>query len=135
MFSFLILCVFRCHVSIETLKPVYKKSKSALKRIRKWKPFKMPKKADDLNFLNLSLRIQKFGSLLCDSDQEFLSFKYENLELDLVFRPKNKLVLRTFINDVQIEDMTQFTLFPKVRIFRENKITRLVVDRDKPRNL
>lgn len=79
----------------------------------------MPKKSDDQHFifLNLSLRIQKFDSLLCDSDQEFLSFKYKTLELDLVFRPKNKLVLRTFINDVQIEDMTQFTLFPKVRIF------------------
>lgn len=77
----------------------------------------MPKKSDELNviFLNLSLRIQKFGSLLCDSDQEFLSFKYEDLELDLVFRPKNKLVVRTFINDLQVEDMTQFTLFPKVR--------------------
>lgn len=79
----------------------------------------MPKKLDEMNviFLNLSLRVQKFGSLLCDSDQEFLSFKYENLELDLVFRPKNKLVVRTFINDLQVEDMTQFTLFPKVRIF------------------
>ena len=79
----------------------------------------MPKKLDEMNviFLNLSLRVQKFGSLLCDSDQEFLSFKYENLELDLVFRPKNKLVVRTFINDLQVEDMTQFTLFPKVRNF------------------
>ena len=79
----------------------------------------MPKKSDELNaiFLNLSLRVQKFGSLLCDSDQEFLSFKYKNLELDLVFRPKNKLVVRTFINDLQVEDMTQFTLFPKVRNF------------------
>ena len=100
------------------MKPVYKKSKTALKRIRKWKPFKMPKKSDDLHyiFLNLSFRIQKFNSLLCDSDKEFLSFKYDILELDLVFRPANKLVLRSFIKDFQVEDMTQFTLFPRVRI-------------------
>ena len=102
------------------MKPVYKSSRSALKRLRKLKPFKLLKRHKDLQhtFLNFSLRLQTFSSLLCDSDQEFLSCSYSNLELDVVFKPKNKLVLRTFIQKILVEDMTQFTLFPKVCIFK-----------------
>ena len=102
---------------METMKPVLKKSKSALRKLRKWKPFKIPKRNEDFQhiFLNLSLRVQNFSSNLCDSEQEFLGFNVQNFELDSVYRPRNKLVLRTFIHKLQIEDMTQFTLFPKVR--------------------
>ena len=103
---------------MESMKPVYKSSRSALKRLRKLKPFKLLKRHQDLQhiFLNFSLRSQSFSALLCDSDQEFLSCSYSNLELDVVFKPKNKLVLRTFIQKILVEDMTQFTLFPKVCI-------------------
>lgn len=101
---------------MENMKPVLKKSKSALRKLRKWKPFKMPRRNEDFQhiFLNLSLRVQNFGSNLCDSEQEFLGFSFQNFELDSVYRPRNKLVLRTFIQKLQVEDMTQFTLFPKV---------------------
>ena len=101
---------------MEDMKPVFKKSKSALKRLKKWKPFRIPKTEEDSRqvFLNLSLRLHHFSSLLCDSDQELLNFTLTCLEMDAVFQPKNKLVFRTFISRVQLEDITQFSLFPKV---------------------
>ena len=101
---------------MDDMKPVLNKSKSALKRLRKWKPFRIPQSEEETQhvFLNLSLRLHHFSSLLCDSDQEFLNFSLGCLEMDAVFKPRNKLVFRTFISKVLLEDITQFSLFPKV---------------------
>ena len=103
---------------MDDMKPVFKKSKSALKRLRKWKPFRIPQseEASQQVFLNLSLRLHHLGSLLCDSDQEFLNFNLNSLEMDAVFKPRNKLIFRTFISRVLLEDITQFSLFPKVEL-------------------
>lgn len=101
---------------MDDIKPVYKKSKSALKKLKKWKPFRICKSNEGTQhvFLNFSLRLHQFSSVLCDSDQEFLNFSLGCLEMDAVFKPRNKLVFRTFISQILMEDITQFSLFPKV---------------------
>ena len=101
---------------MDDIKPVYRKSKSALKKLKKWKPFRICKSEEGTQhvFLNFSLRLHQFGSVLCDSDQEFLNFSLSCLEMDAVFKPRNKLVFRTFISQILMEDITQFSLFPKV---------------------
>lgn len=101
---------------MDDIKPVYKKSKSALKKLKKWKPFRICKSEEGTQhvFLNFSLRLHQFGSVLCDSDQEFLNFSLSCLEMDAVFKPRNKLVFRMFISQILMEDITQFSLFPKV---------------------
>ena len=101
---------------MDDIKPVYKKSKSALKKLKKWKPFRISKSNEGTQhvFLNFSLRLHQFSSVLCDSDQEFLNFSLGCLEMDAVFKPRNKLVFRTFISQILMEDITQFSLFPKV---------------------
>ena len=100
---------------METIKPVIKKSKTVLKRIRNWKPFTFPKREGcNHTFLNFSMRVQSFQSMMCDSDQEFLNISFQNFELDTIFKPRSKIVLRSFLSEVLVEDLTQFTLFPKV---------------------
>ena len=100
---------------MDSIKPVVKKSKSALKRLRNWEPFKVPENISH-TFFNLSTRIHRFSSMMCDSDQEFLSFSFTQFEFDSIVKPKSKIVMRSFVKDILVEDMTQFTLFPKVDI-------------------
>ena len=68
-------------------------------------------------FVNLSLRVSAFNALLCDSEQEFLNLSLKNLEMDTVFHPGSKMIVRTFIHDILVEDVTQLSLFPKVFYF------------------
>lgn len=114
---------------MDDIKPVYKKSKSALKKLRKWKPFRICKAEAGTQhvFLNFSLRLHQLGSVLCDSDQEFLNFSLSCLEMDAVFKPRNKLVFRTFISQILMEDITQFSLFPKVLSVEEGDALELKI--------
>ena len=114
---------------MDDIKPVYKKSKSALKRLKKWKPFRICKSNEGTQhvFLNFSLRLHQFSSVLCDSDQEFLNFSLGCLEMDAVFKPRNKLVFRTFISQILMEDITQFSLFPKVLSVEEGDALELKI--------
>ena len=114
---------------MDDIKPVYKKSKSALKKLKKWKPFRICKSEEGTQhvFLNFSLRLHQFGSVLCDSDQEFLNFSLSCLEMDAVFKPRNKLVFRTFISQILMEDITQFSLFPKVLSVEEGDALELKI--------
>ena len=105
----------RCNINLDSIKPVVKKSKSALKRLRNWEPFKVPENISH-TFFNFSARIHRFNSMMCDSDQEFLSFSFTQFEFDSIVKPKSKIVMRSFVKDILVEDMTQFTLFPKVDI-------------------
>lgn len=57
------------------------------------------------------------NALLCDSEQEFLNLSLRNLEMDTVFHPGSKMIVRTFIHDLLVEDVTQLSLFPKVISF------------------
>ena len=101
---------------MDTIKPILKKSKTALRRLKSWKPFALPAKDEVTShtFMNFSMRVHHFQSMLCDSDQEFLSFSFKEFELDTIFKPRSKIIMRSFMGEVLVEDMTQFTLFPKV---------------------
>ena len=96
------------------MKPIVKKSKSLLSKLRRWKPFSVSSKDSGHVFINLSLRVAALNALLCDSEQEFLNLSLRNLEMDTVFHPGSKMIVRTFIHDVLVEDVTQLSLFPKV---------------------
>ena len=96
------------------MKPIVKKSKSLLLKLRRWKPFSVSSKDSGHVFINLSLRVAALNALLCDSEQEFLNLSLRNLEMDTVFHPGSKMIVRTFIHDVLVEDVTQLSLFPKV---------------------
>ena len=95
-----------------------KKSKSLLSKLRRWKPFSVSSNKDSGHiFINLSLRVASLNALLCDSEQEFLNLSLRNLEMDTVFHPGSKMIVRTFIHDLLVEDVTQLSLFPKVISF------------------
>ena len=98
------------------MKPILKKSKSVLSKIRRWKPFEISKKSLEHNhiFMNFSLRMSSLGALLCDSEQEFMNINMQRIEIDTVLRPGSKMIIRTFVQDFLVEDITQLSLFPKV---------------------
>ena len=99
-----------------------KKSKSLLSKLRRWKPFAVSSKDSGHVFINLSLRVSALNALLCDSEQEFLNLSLRNLEMDTVFHPGSKMIVRTFIHDVLVEDVTQLSLFPKVFYFTRTNL-------------
>ena len=109
--------LFRCNLQVDDIKPIVKKSKSLLSKLRKWKPFSVSSKDSGHIFINLSLRVASMSALLCDSEQEFLNLSLRNLEMDTVFHPGSKMIVRTFIHDLLVEDVTQLSLFPKVPYF------------------
>ena len=98
------------------MKPIFNKSKSVLSKIRRWKPFEMPKKSLEHKhiFVNFSLRMSSLGAILCDSEQEFMNINLNHIEIDTVLRPRYKMIIRTFVQDFLVEDITQLSLFPKV---------------------
>ena len=98
------------------MKPIIKRSKSVLTKIRQWKPFKVPEKTDHGHiFMNFSLRMSSAGAILCDSEQEFMNISLQHIEIDTILRPSSKMIIRTFVKDFVLEDITQLSLFPKVR--------------------
>ena len=78
----------------------------------------MPEKSLDHGhiFMNFSLRMASLGALLCDSEQEFINISTQHIEIDTVLRPSYRMIVRTFVKDFLIEDITQLSLFPKVII-------------------
>ena len=78
----------------------------------------MPEKSLDHGhiFMNFSLRMASLGALLCDSEQEFMNISTQHIEIDTVLRPSYRMIVRTFVKDFLIEDITQLSLFPKVFI-------------------
>ena len=107
-------CNSRCNLQVDDVKPLIKKSKSLLSKVRQWSPFAPSSEDSGHVFVNLSLRLNAFSALLCDSEQEFLNISLKNIEMDTVFHPGSKMIVRTFIRDVLVEDVTQLSLFPKV---------------------
>ena len=93
-----------------------KKSKSLLKQLKQWHPFKVSKDDAGYTFMNLSFRLASLNALLCDSEQEFLNISLKSLEADTVFRPGSKMIIRAFLKDLLVEDVTHLSLFPKVNI-------------------
>ena len=107
-------CNSRCNLQVDDVKPIIRKSKSLLSKVRQWSPFAPSSEDSGHVFVNLSLRLNAFNALLCDSEQEFLNISLKNIEMDTVFHPGSKMIVRTFIRDVLVEDVTQLSLFPKV---------------------
>ena len=107
-------CNSRCNLQVDDVKPIIRKSKSLLSKVRQWSPFAPSSEDSGHVFVNLSLRLNAFSALLCDSEQEFLNISLKNIEMDTVFHPGSKMIVRTFIRDVLVEDVTQLSLFPKV---------------------
>ena len=107
-------CNSRCNLQVDDVKPIIRKSKSLLSKVRQWSPFAPSSEDSGHVFVNLSLRLNAFSALLCDSEQEFLNISLKNIEMDSVFHPGSKMIVRTFIRDVLVEDVTQLSLFPKV---------------------
>ena len=100
---------------MDDMKPIMKKSKSVLSKLKKWKLFHVSSDRESGHtFVNFSLRLGSLTALLCDSEQEFLNISVRALEADTVFRPGSKMIIRTFIQDIMAEDVTQLSLFPKV---------------------
>ena len=99
------------------MKPIIRKSKSLLSKLKKWKPFTVSTDDSGQTFMNLSLRLAGLGALLCDSEQDFLNLSLRCLEADTVFRPGSKMIIRTFLKDIFVEDVTLLSLFPKVNLF------------------
>ena len=100
-----------------------KKSKSLLTKLKRWKPFKVSKEDPGHIFMNFSLRLTSLNALLCDSEQEFLNLGLTRVEADTVFHPGSKMVIRTFVQDLLVEDVTQLSLFPKVSYYTFYKPT------------
>ena len=100
------------------MKPLFKKSKSVLSKLKQWKPFEISKQSLESNniFMNFSLRLNSFSALLCDSEQEFMTISTKGVEIDTVLRPRQKMIIRTFLKDFLVEDVTQLSLFQKVII-------------------
>ena len=99
------------------MKPIIRKSKSLLSKLKKWKPFTVSTDDSGQTFMNLSLRLAGLGALLCDSEQDFLNLSLRCLEADTVFRPGSKMIIRTFLKDILVEDVTLLSLFPKVNLY------------------
>ena len=61
--------------------------------------------------------MNSIDALLCDSEQEFLNISTQHIEIDTVLRPSYKMIVRAFVKDFIIEDITQLSLYPKVSLY------------------
>lgn len=56
---------------------------------------------------------------VCDSDFDIINIELSGLEMDVLFRANERFVFRAFLANINIEHLSDITLYPKVIIILE----------------
>lgn len=64
-----------------------------------------------------SARLKDMNIRVCDSDFDIVNIELSGFEVDVLFRANERFVLRTFLANINVEHLSEITLYPKVRIW------------------
>lgn len=62
-----------------------------------------------------SARLSDFEIKVCDSDFDIINVHLSGLELDVLFRANERFVFRSFLSSLDVEHLSDITLYSKVR--------------------
>lgn len=70
---------------------------------------------------------------LCDADRDLFEIRIGGLECDFMFRANERLVLRAYLSSLQVDHLTDVTLYTKVLTSDEEKVFEVKYVRHAPR--
>lgn len=62
-----------------------------------------------------SARFGNFNIKICDSDYDILNIYLAGFELDILFRANERFVFRSFLSSLNVEHLSDVSLYPKVK--------------------
>lgn len=63
-----------------------------------------------------SARLGDLEVKICDSDFDIVNVHLSGFELDVLFRANERFVFRSFLSSLDVEHLSDVTLYPKVHI-------------------
>lgn len=74
-----------------------------------------------------SARVGDLNVKICDSDYDILNVNVSGFELDVLFRANERFVFRSFLSSLNVEHLSDVTLYPKVSCLnpKEKKFPKL----------
>lgn len=62
-----------------------------------------------------STRLGELNVKICDPDYDILNIHVSGFELDILFRANERFVFRSFLSSLNVEHLSDVTLYPRVR--------------------
>lgn len=62
-----------------------------------------------------SARLADINVTVCDSDFDIVNIQLSGLEMDFLFRANERFVFRTFLSNINVDHLSDVTLYNKVR--------------------
>lgn len=62
-----------------------------------------------------SARLSNLNITVCDSDFDIVNIVLSGLEMDFLFRANERFVFRSFLSKINVEHLSDITLYSKVR--------------------
>lgn len=62
-----------------------------------------------------SARLGEMNVKICDADYDILNIYVSGFELDVLFRANERFVFRSFLSSLNVEHLSDVTLYPRVR--------------------
>ncbi|XP_064292158.1 intermembrane lipid transfer protein VPS13A-like [Plodia interpunctella] len=80
-----------------------------------------------------SVRMSSISAKLCHLDCSLVELKLANLESDCVFRANDRMIFKLYLSSLQLDDLSEATLYPKLVWPDEDKVLELKYVRTAPR--
>lgn len=80
-----------------------------------------------------SVRVSQLNIRLCDADCDLLEVRITGLECDFMFRANERLILRAYLSGLNVDHLTDITLYTKVLTSDEEKVFEIKYVRHAPR--
>ena len=77
------------------------------------KPSDVPVPPGSVKF-SQSARMSDLNITVCDSDYDIVNVQLSGLEMDFLFRANERFVFRAYLSSINVDHMTQVTLYSKV---------------------
>lgn len=69
-----------------------------------------------------SARLSDLNVRICDSDFDFVNVHLSGLEMDFLFKANERFVFRSFLSNLNVEHLSDVSLYPKVFSTDEDKV-------------
>lgn len=69
-----------------------------------------------------SARLSDLNVRICDSDFDFVNVHMSGFEMDFLFKANERFVFRSFLSNMNVEHLSDITLYPKVFSTDEDKV-------------
>ncbi|XP_060526445.1 intermembrane lipid transfer protein VPS13C-like isoform X2 [Cylas formicarius] len=85
------------------------------------KPSNVPVPPGSVKF-SQSARLTDLNVTVCNSDFDIISVQLSGLEMDFLFRANERFVFRSFLSSINVDHMSQLTLYSRVLYTDEDKV-------------